>query len=181
MTRNDTLLKFLFAIEIALVPLAMAAHLLMPSWTVGLFIGGIVVAKIWMELFKNKSNRMHKIMLAIGNILAIASLVLFFAIYGYINLALGIVVAILAVLLNILKLAITDVMPEMIEAVDSCFLLFECLTLVALAVVIFYQLTTTIALIALLLTAAVSSLYRLYYAVRYKDVLRKFVALFKRK
>ena len=181
MTRNDTLLKFLFAIEIALVPFAMAAYLLMPRWSVGLFIAGIVIAKIWIELFKNKSNRAHRLMLCIGNIVTIASFVVFFTIYGYINIALGISVAVLVVLMNILKVAVPDVMPEMIEAVDSCFLLFECLTLVALAVLIFYQLATTIALIALLLTAAVSVLYRLYYVVRYKDVIGRIKNLFRRK
>lgn len=181
MTRNDTLLKFLFAIEIALVPFAMAAYLLMPRWTMGLLVAGIVVAKIWIELFKNKSSRLHTMLVGIGNIVAIASLVIFFTVYGYINVALGVSVASLVVLMNIFKMALRDAMPEMIEAVDSCFMLFECLTLVAFAIIVFYQLTTTIALIALLLTAAVSVLYKIYYLIRYQNVLSRIASLFRRK
>ena len=59
-------------------------------------------------------------------------------------------------------------MPEMIEAVDSCYLLFDCLALIGLAIVVYYQLVANIALFALVLTAAVSSIYRFYYLMRYK-------------
>ena len=43
MTRNDTFFKILFAIEIALLPLVMAAEIMMPAWSMGLFIVGILV------------------------------------------------------------------------------------------------------------------------------------------
>ena len=46
MTRNDTLFKILFAIEVALLPLTMAAYLLMPTWSVCVFIAAILIAKI---------------------------------------------------------------------------------------------------------------------------------------
>ena len=181
MTRNDTFFKILFAIEIALIPLAMASYLLMPKWTVGLFIAGLLVAKIWVELFKSKSNKMHKLLVAIGNILTIASLVIFFTIYNYIHLAMCIVVVVLVVLMNVFKLIVSDVMPEMIDAVDSCYMLFECLTLGTLAFVVFYQLATNIALFALILTAIVSVAYRLYYLMRYKGGMDKIKGLFRRK
>jgi len=75
MTRNDTFFKILFAIEIALLPLVMASYMLMPHWTVGLFIAGILIVKIWLELFKNKDDKVHKIIMLIGNILTVATLV----------------------------------------------------------------------------------------------------------
>ena len=95
MTRNDTFFKIMFAIQIALIPLAMASYLLMPKWTVGLFIAGILLAKVWTELFKTKSNRTHKLIIMIGNILTISALVIFFTIYNYINIALCIITTIL--------------------------------------------------------------------------------------
>lgn len=182
MTRNDTFFKLMFAIEIALIPLAMSAYLLMPTWTVGLFIAGVLIAKIWMELFKNKNNTAHAVIMAIGNVLTISSLVIFFTVYGYINLALCIVTVVLVVLMNLMKVFLKqDFLPEMIEAVDSCYILFECLTLVALAIVVFYQLVTSIALFALILTAGVSVLYKIYYYLRHKGGIDKIKNLFRRK
>lgn len=182
MTRNDTFFKILFAIEIALIPLVMAAYILMPEWTVGVFIAGILVAKIWLELFKNKQNVVHARIMAIGNILTISSLVIFFTIYNYINLAICIVVVALVVLMNVFKLALRqDLMPEMIDAVDSCYTLFECLTMIVLAFVTFYVLTTNIALFALVLTSGVSVLYKLYFVLRHKGGLDKIKNLFRRK
>lgn len=182
MTRNDTFFKILFAIEIALLPLAMAAYILMPVWTVGVFIAGVLVAKIWLELFRDKENISHKVILAIGNALTISTLVIFFTVYGYINLAMCIVVVILAILFNVLKILMSkDVMPEIIDAVDSCYMLFECLTLIALAFVVFYELTTNIALFALVLTAATSVVYRIYYILRHKGGWDRIKNLFRRK
>ena len=182
MTRNDTFFKILFAIEIALVPLVMAAYILMPVWTVGVFIAGVLVAKIWMELFKDKENRSHKLILAIGNALTISTLVIFFTVYGYINLVMCIVVVILAVLMNVLKVIMSkNVMPEMIDAVDSCYVLFESLTLIALAFVVFYELTTSIALFALTLTAVVSVTYKVYFILRNKGGWDKIKNYFRRK
>ncbi len=182
MTRNDTLFKCLFAIELALLPLAMAAYLLMPIWTVGIFIAGVLVAKIWMELFKNKGSLSHNIIMTVGNIVTISALVIFFTIYGYINLVMCIFVVALAVLTNVLKVLLRqDVMPEMIDAVDSCYMLFECLTMATLSFVVFYQLATNIALFALMLTAAVSIAYKLYFVLRHKNGIDRIRNLFRRR
>lgn len=182
MTRNDTLFKILFAIEIALLPLVMASYLLMSVWTVGVFVAGVLVAKIWLELFKEKGNRSHQMILAIGNVLTISSLVIFFTIYGYINLAMCIVAVILTVLTNVMRLALrNDLMPEIIDAVDSCYTLFECALLITLAFVVFYELATSIALFALILTSAVSVLYKGYFVLKHKGGFDKIKNLFRRK
>jgi len=182
MTRNDTFFKCLFAIELALLPLVMAAYLMLPTWTVGIFIAGVLIVKIWMELFKNKNSRTHNIILTIGNILTICSLVIFFTVYEYINLAMCIVVVSFVVLRNLFKLmGQNEVYPEIIDAVDSCYVLFECLTFATLTFVVFYQLATNIALFSLVLTAAVSVAYKIYHIVRYKDVISKIKNLFRRK
>ena len=182
MTRNDTFFKILFAIEIALLPLVMASYMLMPHWTVGLFIAGILIVKIWLELFKNKDDKTHQIIMLIGNILTVATLVIFFMVEGYINIALGTVVVVLAILCELMNFAMKNTtMPEMIEAVDTCFMLFTCLLLVGLTFVIFHELVTTVALFTLLLTAVVSVGYKVYYAIRYIGVIGKIKNAFRRK
>ena len=182
MTRNDTFFKILFAIELALLPLVMASYILLPSWTVGLFIAGVLVVKIWMELFKNKQDKTHLIINAIASTLTVSSLVIFFTVFNYINVVLCVFIVIFAVLMNTLQLILKDRhLPEMIDAVDSCYRLFECLLLIGLAIVIFYDLIADIALFALLLTSIVSVLYKAFYLFRYYGVVDKIRNLFRRK
>ncbi|MBO5954417.1 MAG: hypothetical protein J6Q13_00430 [Clostridia bacterium] len=190
MTRNDTFFKILFAIEIALLPLVMASYILMPTWSVGLFVAAVLIVKIWLELFKNKEDKAHNIIMAIGNTLVVSSLVIFFTVNSLINVAMCVAVVILTVLMNLLKAFMNDtVMPEMISAVDTCYMLFECLLLVGLTFIIFSSLISNIALFALLLTAGVSVAYKLYHLVRYNDVIGRtktffanlFAKIFRRK
>ena len=190
MTRNDTFFKILFAIEIALLPLVMASYILMPTWSVGLFVAAVLISKVWLEIFKNKEDKAHLIINSIGNTLVVASLVIFFTIHNYISVALCVAVVILTVLTNLLKVLMNETtLPEMIDAVDVCYMLFECLLLVGLTFIIFSQLVSNIALFALLLTAGVSVAYKLYHLVRYNDVISKtktffanlFAKIFRRK
>lgn len=186
MTRNDTFFKILFAIEIALLPLIMASYIFTinteSKWVVGLFVAGALAVKIWLELFKNKQDKHHVIINSIANILTIVSLVIFFTIYGYILKVVCAFVVILAVLMNVLKIVMREkVLPETIDAVDSCYTLFECLFLAGLSFVIFYDLVTNIALFAILLTSAVSVLYKLYYLAKYNNVFDKIKNTFRRK
>jgi hypothetical protein len=106
MTRNDTFFKILFAIEIALLPLTMAAYLLMPTWTVGVFVAGVLIAKIWMEIFKNKEIRSHLVINAIGNFLIISSLVIFFTAFKHINIIMCVFVVALAFFMSVLKIVL---------------------------------------------------------------------------
>ena len=186
MTRNDTFYKILFAIELALIPLTMAIYVFtknsQTNWIVGVMVAAILIVKIWIELFKNKDSRSHLIINAIGNVLTIDALVIFFTIYGYINLGVCLAVTILIVLMNALKvLLFGKSMPELIDAVDSCFMLFECLALAAFTFVIFNQLLSNIALFALLLTSAVSVAYKTFFVIKYYDVIGKLKELFRRK
>ena len=186
MTRNDLFFKILFAIEIAFLPLVMASYIMLPTWTVGLFVAVVLVSKIWMELFKNKEDRVHILINSIANALTISSLVIFFTIQGYINTALSVFVVILAVAMNALKAVFyKSIMPEMIDAVDTCYMLFECLTLIGLAFIVLYDLVTDIALFALLLTAIVSVAYKIYYIFKNYNVIGSiknlFAKLFRRK
>ncbi len=185
MTRNDTFYKILFAIEIALLPLVLAANFLLPTWTVGLFVAGILVAKIWMELFKNKENHIHTIIGTIGDVLAISTLVIFFTVKGYIDsVSLCVFTVVFAVLAYAFKsLLFKSKMPEMVDAVDACITLFTYLLIASLIVVTFHlvgttQLIVNIALFALMLTSIVSAAYKLYYIFKTYDVMSKIKNMF---
>ena len=171
MTRNDTFFKILFAIEVALLPLVIAANLLFPFWSVGLFIASILIVKIWMELFKNKTDFSHIIINAVGNVLTISTLAIFFNVLGYISLVLTILVVILAILANVFKVVFFNKqMPEMIQAVDTCHMMFEYLVITGFALLLYYGLINDIALFAMLLTSAVSVGYKVYYLFKHYDV-----------
>jgi len=192
MTRNDTFYKILFAIQLALLPLTMSAYFLLPVWSIALFVVSIVVVKIWMELFKNKEDRVHALIGGIGNALTISTLVIFFTVQGFIeSVALCVFVVIFVVLINFFRVFLfNSAMPEMVDAVDACNNIFDYLTLITLAVVAFRAVNTTImfvniALFALLLTAVVSVAYKIYYIFKTYDVWGKiksfFAKLIKRK
>lgn len=189
MTRNDTFYKILFAIEIALIPLVLASFYMMADWTVGLFIAGVLVAKIWMELFKDKNNFTHKLLASIANVWSLVTLIIFFTVQGYLEVVLCVFVVILLGLTNIFKICLHNkTMPETIDAVDTCYTLFECFALVGMTFVVFNQMVTNIALFAILLTAIVSVAYKIYFVVKYtnlmsniKDCFIHLKNLFKRK
>lgn len=175
MTKNDTFFKILFAIEIALLPMVFFAERLLPEWAVGLFIAGILLAKIWLELFKNKANRVHIIIDSFGSIIVFATLIIFFINSTLITKPLGIAVLIFVLLMNLLLPALFNhQMPEFVEAVDFCYMLFECFTLLAFTFLTYYALITNIGLFALLLTTAVSVIYKIYYITRRNGIFSKF-------
>ena len=179
MTRNDTFLKILFAIEVALVPMVIFAYLFLPEWSMGIFVAGILLTKICVELFKNKLNKTHVIMIAVGNIFIFTTLLIFFIVQNLINMPLAIVVIVLIWLFNILNVLMRNkTMPDIISAVDYCYVLFEILTLIAFTFLVFSSLVTYIGLYAILLTTAVSVVYKIYFEIRYDSIFDK---MFKRK
>lgn len=191
MTRNDTFYKILFAIQIALLPLTMAAYLLLPTWSTALFITAIVVAKIWMGLFKDKENHVHTIIETIASALIISLLTIFFTAKGFIDsVVLCVFVVVFIVLMNVLKAFLfKSTMPEMVNAVDACVTLFEYFILIAFAVVVLHMVETTVLIVevatfAILLTSIVSVAYKLYYVFKTYDVWSKiktfFANIFKR-
>ncbi len=182
MTRNDTFLKILFAIEIALLPMVIFAYLFLPNWSMGLFIAGILLAKIWIELFKNKAYMSHIIINAVGNILVFTTLLVFFIVENLVNLPLAVIVIVLVWLFNIFYvLMYKKNIPDTISAVDYCYTLFEILTLIGFIFIVFYSLVSYIGLYAVLITTAVSVLYKIYFAFRYLNLWQNFIKIFKGK
>ena len=192
MTRNDTFYKILFSIQMVLIPLTMASYLIFPVWSTALFITAILVAKIWMELFKDKENHVHAIINAIGSALVISALTIFFVVEGFVdNIALCVFVVVFNIAANAFRATLfKSAMPEMVNAVDACISLFEYLTLAAFAVVAFIMIETTmliaeVALFAILLTSIASIAYKTYYVFKTYDVWSKiknfFAKIFKRR
>ena len=56
MTRNNLLFKILFAIELALLPMVIFSYLFLAPWAMGVFIAGVLLAKIWLHIFNDKTK-----------------------------------------------------------------------------------------------------------------------------
>lgn len=182
MTRNDTFFKILFAIEIALLPMAIFAYLYLPEWSMGLFVAGILLSKIWMELFKQKPNKSHTVIDAIGDVIVFTTLLSFFANRNIIHIALAVIVIVLVVFMNLFKVIyFNKSMPEFVDAVDYCYMLFTILTLISFTFVVFSGLVARIGLFAIILTTAVSVGYKIYYSFRYTALKQNIINLFRHK
>lgn len=182
MAKNDIFYKILFAIEIALLPLILAADILLPSWIISLFIACILIVKIWLKLFKEKEKLSHTIINSISSISTISVLVIFFTVKNYIELYLCILVVVFVVLANVLQIYLHNkTLPETISAVDFCYVLFEISFLIGLIILSFTELPLNIALFAILLTAVVLAGYKIYYTFRYTNLINKLKDVFRRK
>ena len=182
MTKNDTFFKILFAIELALLPMTIFAYLFLPEWSMGLFVAGILLSKIWIELFKNRASRTHEVIDVIGDVLVLGTLLIFFACNHIIHVALVSVVLVFVVLFNLFRiLFFNKSMPDFIDAVDYCYMLFVVLTLISFTFVVFHTLVARIGLFAVLLTTVVSVCYKIYYSFRYTALKQNIIKLFKHK
>jgi len=180
MTRNNVLFKILFAIELALLPMVVFAYLYLPTWSISLFVAGILLAKIWLHLFNDKTKA-STVIIAVGNILVFSVLLILFMVANMISVVIGVVALSLIVLANIFKISLYQkALNETIEAVDFCYALFEILTIAAFTVLSFYELLANIGLFAIILTGAVAVVYKAYYTVKYTDLIAKLKKLFKR-
>lgn len=172
MTKNDLFFKILFAIELALLPMVIFAYLFLPLWAMGLILAGVLLAKIWMELYKDKLSFAHTIIDSVGSIIMFTTLLILFINAGFVNQTLAIADIILIFFMNLFKIVLNNKnMPEFIEAVDYCYVLFEILTLISFIFLAYNNtVIVVIGLFTLLLTTAISVGYKLYYFVRYTKI-----------
>ncbi len=182
MTRNDLFYKVLFAIEIALLPIVIFAEMFIADWTMGLFIAAILACKIWREIFKDRENRAQHLIGCIASILVFTTLIVYFMILDVIGIVIGVISIVAILLMQVLDIVTFNKhINDTIRAVDSCHMIFECLTLVSLIFAIYYSLTTNIGLFAIILTALVSVGYKLFYIFKYTNVIGKIKSIFKKK
>lgn len=183
MTIKDYINKILFAFELAFLPWIVFSYIYIPNWKVvlGVFVALVLVCHIGRELTKDKTSFTHQIMTTITNIVVFATIIIFFISISkstiYVNKELGIATIVIISLFHLISLLTRKtLMPEMIDAIDYCNMLFEMLTLFAFIFVVSYSMIATIAMIAIILTGVVSIVYKLYYMVRYYDIWGKFTA-----
>lgn len=184
MTKNDTFIKILFAIEIALLPMVICAHIVdfMPVITMSLFIATILICKVWAMFLKNKVNKSHTIINNIGNMITFTVLLIYFSCVGlcYIALTVGAIICIL--LTNLFEIILDNKYnSESANIVKTCYKLFEILTLLALIFILENALLTTIALFGVILTALVMIGYCIVYVFKYTDFFNGVKKKFKRK
>lgn len=174
MSRNDLFFKILFAVELALLPMVIFADLFLPTWAVSLVIAGVLVAKVWVEVFKDKFNKTHKIINSVGNIAIFAVLLFYFANQGTIKMWMAIVVTVLIVLYSAFSVLLhKKSMPEIVEAIDYCYTMFILLAILAFTFAFFNATILNIGLFAILLSTTFSVAYKVYYCVKHKNIFRK--------
>mgnify|MGYP006931938366 CR=1 FL=1 len=165
--KKDTLYKILFAIELALLPLTIFAYLYLTNWSVGLFVAGVLLCKIWRELFKDKHNRSQVIISSIASVVTNTTLLALFMATDVLNIALG-VVTIVAILAKVVcdVLMLEKDLPEFIDAVNYCFVLFECLVLISMIFAYAYSVVLSVSCIASILTGVIFAVYSVYYLIK---------------
>lgn len=171
MTRNDYLYKILFAVELALLPMVLFAYLFIPqTWTIGLFIAGIAICKIWREVFRDKVSFTHTIINSIASAVVFTFLLIMLTAIGAINSVLAVFVLVFVLFAKTFDVLFFNVhMNDTVEAIDFCFSLFEIATLIGFTFVLNYSMIATVGLFALLLTGITSVAYKLYFTIRYTD------------
>ena len=170
MSRNDGFFKILFAIELALIPMVIFSHLFLENWAMSLILGGIVVAKVWREIFKDKQSKSHAVISAIASVCEFCVLTIYFVTENLLLSPLAISAVVVIVLFNLLKVVFTNVtISDTIEAVDFCVVIFELLTLVAFAIMSFVDQIATISLWTLVLAGSVSVIYKVYFGFKYNN------------
>lgn len=165
--KKDTCFKLMFAIEMALLPLAIFAKMFLPVWSVGLFVAGILLCKIWREIFRNRLSKFQTIVSIIANIATSTILLALFMNMGILNIAIGVITIIAIAIKSVFEYIMFNTeLPEFIDAVAYCSILFECLTLFSMTFAYANGTLLSICSIACILTAVVYVGYAIYWLIK---------------
>lgn len=178
MLKNDMLYKILFAIELALLPLVFFANISLAEnlpWATAIFIGAILVAKFWMEIFKDRNKFTHNIISAIGNIIVFSVLIIFFIATERLNMLLGVFAIFFIIAFEVISTLMHKyTFASLITSFDYCHMMFGFVVLLGMCLITVSTITLNVGVIAMLLTGIVSVGYKVYYAFRYTDFLKFF-------
>ena len=132
-----------------------------------LFIGGLLLVKIWFELFKDRYNFEHAIISAISSILTYGVLLILFIVNSYTYTAVLVIALVLVVLYNIFYIATFKFqLPEFVQAVDFCYMLFECIAIASFVLIVYYEIPALIGLFALIITSGIAVVYKIYAIIK---------------
>lgn len=182
MDKKDLIFKISSAVEVALLPLVFFAKIFMPIWGVSIFVALIVAAKVLAEVFRQRDNFKHEIVSCVASVLVLITLSAFALAYSLIATWLCVLIIILVSLMLIFRLvAFNWIKPEMVDAVDFCFMMFEVATIFGFVFACFYNVILSVASVAMLFACLCSVGYKIYYSFKYKHVWGRFVGLFKKR
>lgn len=165
--KKNTFFKIMFALEMAILPLVVFAKLFLPIWAVGLFVACVLLCKVWREIFRDRHSKFESIVSAIANFATSLVLLSLFMTMDILNKPVGILAIILISLTSVCEILMFEQpLPEFVDSVAYCAVLFECLMLFAMTFAYAYSLILTICCIACILTGVVYVGYTLYYLVK---------------
>ena len=166
----------LFAAEIALLPLIVAFKLIIGTWAVCIPLLMIAACRDIMIFVKNKAKLSDHIIESIGDAIVLGFLAIYFTILGFIPTWLSVVVCILLPLYELASVYFyAKPKNDIIEALDFCFLAFVFTSIISLSFVMVKNLDVVakVSYIALMLTMAIVTLYKIYRFSRYYLISRK--------
>lgn len=165
--KKDAYIKILLAFELALLPLAIFAKIFLPTWSLSLFVSGILLCKIWREVFRDKAEKSHLIMSLVANIATNTTLIVLFMNLGLLSKVIGIIAIIAVWLESACKYVMFYVeVPEFVDAVSYCNLLFQMLMLLSMTFAYANSTFLAVACIACILTSTVYVGYTAYHFIK---------------
>ena len=174
---KDLIFKILFSLEICLLPMIISARILMPNFAMAIFVGAIVVTKIFMIFMKMPANYKHIIIDGIGNVVVMCFVLITYCCYNYINVPLTVITCVLFTLEEILKVYFYYKPNN--QLVESLIFSVEMFVFVILLCLMFVELTTVtlrVAVIAMIIATLCLDLiqgYNFFYFYVFKKTKRK--------
>lgn len=164
----------LFAAELALLPLMIAFKLIIGTWAVCIPLLMIAVCRGIMIFVKNRAKMSDHIVETIGDTIVIGFLAIYFAVLNFIPNWLSIMVCILLPLYQLANVYFyAKPMNEIVEALDFCFLSFVFTTIISLSFVMVIDVVAKVSFIAIMLTMAIVTIYKIYRFANYYLINRK--------
>lgn len=134
--KNDKLVKLLFALQIAVLPLVVFGKIVLEFWLSQLFILLLLVTNLWQFLLSEKYNKEHKLLNSTSTFLIVTFLMVFYGVLGFVKI--GIIIPMLTLLLLfLLSIVFKKYFPrnELSNAVDICVYIFAYISVVFFGIV----------------------------------------------
>ncbi len=171
---NDMRYKGLFAVELALLPLIISFKLIIGTWAVSIPLIMLAVCRCIMIFVKNRASLSDHIIQVVGDTVVLMFLAIYFTFLGYIPLWLCVIDCILVPLYGISNVYFfSKPMPDVVEALDFCFLAFVFTCIISLSFVMKIDVVAKVSFIAIMLTTAIVFIYKLYRFLNYYIINRK--------
>lgn len=147
---KDFIFKILFSLEVCLLPMIISAKILMPDWTMAIFVGVIILVRLVMIFFKMPANYKHIILDGVGNVIVLTFALITYCCYAYISVPLTVLTCVFFALEEIIKVYFYyKPNSQLVEALIFSVEMFNFVVLASLTLVEFTTTTLTVGAIAL--------------------------------